>query len=219
MLESTLHLQLKNYYTKPEDLQETWVDGYLIDILQDDRLIEIQTRNFLAIRTKLSALLENHKVLLVHPIAADKWIVRQDGDQYTRRLSPKHGRLEDLFYELVRFPQLMEHPNLTLEITLIRMEEIRLNDGKGSWRRRGWSIIDRKLLAIGRQVQFCSPVDFRCLLPETLNIPFTVRELARQSGIPINLAQKMAYCLRGMGQLQITGKTGRTQLYSPIELD
>ena len=218
MFESTLHHQLKNYYTHPEDMQEAWVDGYLVDVLQSDRLIEIQTRNFLAIRPKLLALLPNHKVLLVHPIPAEKWIIRQDGERQTRRLSPRRGRLEDLFFELIRFPQLMEHPNLTLEIIMIQMEEIRRNDGKGSWRRNGWSIADRKLLNIKRQVQYDSPTDFRGLLPKMLRTPFTVRDLADQSGISINLAQKMAYCLKGMGQLQTEGKKGRAQLYALPDL-
>jgi hypothetical protein len=65
-----------------------------------------------------------------------------------RRKSPRRGKLEDLFLELVRIPHLINHPNLTLEVLLIREEEIRHADGKGSWRRRGVSIIDHRLLEI-----------------------------------------------------------------------
>jgi hypothetical protein len=76
MQETKLHSALKDYYSIPGAAQEVLVDGFWIDVVQDDLLIEIQTRNFAAIRNKLIALVEKHPVRLVHPIAQEKWIVR-----------------------------------------------------------------------------------------------------------------------------------------------
>jgi hypothetical protein len=213
MQESSLHAALKDFYTRPGDLQETWLDGYLVDVLRGEQVVEIQTGNFSAIKPKLLALLPDHPLLLVHPIAQEKWIVRQEDERQTRRRSPRRGRVEDIFYQLVRFPWLIEHPNLSLEIPLIQVEEIWRNDGRGSWRRKGWSIADRRLLAVLERRSFTTPADFRRLLPDGLAEPFTTRELATAAGITAGLGYKMVYCLRKMGLIQPCGKRGRTVLY------
>jgi hypothetical protein len=113
----------------------------------------------------------------------------------------------------VRFPWLVEHPNLSLEIPIIQVEEIWQNDGQGSWRRKGWSITDRRLVAVLDCLSFNTPADFRRLLPEGLSEPFTTRELAAAAGIRASLGYKMVYCLRKMGLIQPDGKRGRTVLY------
>lgn len=214
MLESSLHTDLKNTYTQPGDIQEAQVDGYLIDVQHGEQLIEIQTRHFSAIKTKLQALLINHPVLLVHPIPFEKWIIRQDGANISRRRSPRRGRKEDLFYELVSLPHLVDHPNFSLEVLLVRVEEKRRNDGKGSWRRKGWSIVDRTLLDIVERRRYSSTADYLDFLPGELSYPFTSHDLAESAKIALGLASKIVYCLRHMGQLEIIGKQGRSYLYN-----
>jgi len=48
--EKSLHADLKKWYTQPGDQLEVPLDGYYIDIVRDDMLIEIQTRNFSSIK-------------------------------------------------------------------------------------------------------------------------------------------------------------------------
>ena len=141
--EKSLHAALKAWYAAPGDRTEQPVDGYVADLVRGDELIEIQTRNFGALKRKLSALLQNHAVRLVHPIPAQKWIVRLDRDGTTvlsRRRSPKRGSVFDVFDELVSIPGLVANPQFSLEVLLVEVEETRCHDGRGSWRRRGWSI-------------------------------------------------------------------------------
>lgn len=215
MQETSLHAALKNWYTLEGDQQEVPVDGYLVDVVRGELLIEIQTRNFSALKDKLGVLLATHPVRLVHPIAREKWIVRLPAKGAAqRRKSPRRGRLEHLFGELVRIPHLVGHPNFTLEVVFIQEEEVRREDGRGSWRRKGWSIADRRLLAVLDQVVLRTPQDFAALLPPGLAQPFTVRELAAHQGLPAHLAQKMAYCLRQIGVIQQTGKRGNAYLYT-----
>ena len=78
MAETSLHQALKDWYAQPGDQIEASLDGYQIDILRGDLLIEIQTRQFNAIRPKLHDLLERHPVRLVFPIPETRWIVRMD---------------------------------------------------------------------------------------------------------------------------------------------
>ena len=51
------------------------------------------------------------------------------------------------------------------------------------------------------------------LVPTTLPAPFTTTDLAAETGQPLWLAQKMAYCLRAMGAITVAGKRGRGILY------
>ena len=216
MQETSLHAVLKDWYTQEGDHQEVVVDGYKIDVISGTLLIEIQTRNFSAIKNKLDYLIKNHVVRIVYPVPLEKWIVRlpaKGHDQIFRRKSPKRGRVEDIFIELVRIPELLAHPNLSFEVLFTREEEIRCDDGKGSWRRKGVSIVDRRLIEIIEHRILDSPNDFRTLLPQNLPQLFTNRDLAINSGISVNLAAKMSYCLRAMGILSPQGKSGRAILY------
>ncbi len=199
---------------------EVPVDGFQIDVIQGSLLIEIQTGNFTAIKTKLAALLPAHPVLLVHPIPVETWLVKFDQDcqkLLERRKSPRRRRWEHVFLELVRIPRLLNHPNLTLELLLTRQEEVRCNDGRGSWRRKGWSISDHRLLEIVDRRVFSGPEDFHALLPESLPHTFTSKDLASACQIPTYLAQKMAYSLRIMGLLEIKRRRGRSYLYEILE--
>ena len=214
--ESSLHSALKLWYKKPGDRFEVSIDNFIIDIVRDNFLIEIQTKNFSTIKKKLETLLKRHRVLLVHPIVKDKWLVNIDHqlNKITRkRLSPRHCSYLDIFEELVRIPDLITNPNLTIETPLVQVEEFRKNDGKGSWRRKGWSIYDRKLIGVLEKKVFCSPIDYLMLKPTSLRHPFTNAELAESLEKPLRLAQKMSYCLRKMGIVKVVGKSGRSFLY------
>lgn len=215
--ERTLHSAIKEWYRRPGDRLEQVVDGYVIDLVRRGLLIEIQTAGFSAIKRKLTALVEGHNVRLVHPIAAVKTLLRLSGDgsrELGRRKSPKQGTLIDLFPELVSIPHLIPHRRFTLEILLIHEEEVRLDDGRGSWRKRkGWSIHDRRLLEVVGVERYRTPRDFLRFLPPGLIEPFTSRDLAESAGIPHYLAQKMTYCLRHMGALYEDGKRRNARLY------
>lgn len=210
------HAALKAWYAEPGDLFEMPVDGYVVDIVRGDLLIEIQTRNFSAIRGKLSALTAQHPLRLVYPLAVEKWIVRlqPDGEQLlSRRKSPKKGSPVEVFSELVSIPRLLTSANFSLELLLIQEEEIRSYDAERAWRRKGWVTQERRLLdVIGRQV-FGTPGELGALLPAELDEPFTTLALAEALGISRRLAQRMAYCLRAVGVLAAVGNSGRGVLH------
>jgi hypothetical protein len=48
----------------------------------------------------------------------------------------------------------------------------------------------------------------------SLKTPFTNAELARSLKKPLNLAQKMSYCLRKMGIIKVVGKKGRSFIFN-----
>jgi hypothetical protein len=208
MRESSLHLALKDFYTQDGGFTEWYLDGYMIDVYKDGLLIEIQTGNFSSLKTKLESLLNHYPIRLIYPIAKEKYIVMKDPDRsfLWRRKSPKKGRIEDLFYELVFITPFIFHPNLSLEILITSEEEERLRDGRGSWRRAGISISDRRLVGILDRILFMNISDYRIFVPSTLELEFTNLELALNLSISKRLASKMTYCLANIGLLEKVGK-------------
>ena len=211
--EKPLHASLKQWYARPGDRFEVPVDGFVIDIVRDDLLIEIQTRNFAAINSKLCKLTRSYEVRLVYPVVQEKWIVRSnDGAVAVRRKSPKRGRLEDLFWELVSIPQLLSNPNFSLEVLMTREEEVRRYSRNRKWRRRGWVIEGRRLVDVLDRRLFVTSTDWLKFVPDKLK-SFTTKDLATVADTNRELAQKMAYCLRHARMIELIGREGRANLY------
>lgn len=214
--EKSLHAELKKWYAQPGDQLEESVDGFVIDIVRGKQLIEVQSRSFGKIRNKLSLLCAHGPVRLIYPVASTKWIVRVDvnNSELGRRKSPKRGQIIDLFNEMIYLPKIAQDANFSFEVVLIEMEEIWRDDGLGSWRRKGWSIADRRLLKVLSQKQFLSVGDYAALMPDSMPGKFTNAMLADSLNIHPRLARKMSYCLHKMGTLAKVGKKGNAILYS-----
>lgn len=218
--ERSLHASLKDHFARPGDRVEEKVAGYWVDICRPGNtgeLVEIQTGSFSGMKRKLEALLPARPVRVVYPVALEKWITRlaKDGStMVSRRKSPKRGSLYDLFDELVSFPHLVKDPNFSLEVVLVREEELRCEDGRGSWRRKGVSIRDHVLLDIASQESFRRPQDFLRLLPPGWTGPSTNKELSTALKQPRFRIARMTYCLLRMGLLRLQGKRGNSLLYA-----
>lgn len=212
--EKPLHASLKEWYRRPGDRVEVPVDGYVIDLVRDDVLIEIQTRGFSSMKKKLADLVDRHEVRLVHPIARDRWIVRMGdgGEVLSRRLSPKHGTVASLFTELVAFPELINAPNLTLEVVLTREDELRRHEPGKAWRRRGWVVEERHLIEVIDAHVFHTAADLAGLLGD-VPTEFTTADVSAAQGFSRRLAQQMAYCLRKAGAISLVGKRGNASVY------
>ena len=214
--ERSLHAALKRWYALPRDRAEVPLGGYVIDLVRRGTLIEIQTRNFAKLARKLTRLVADYPVRLVFPIAQRKWIVTADaeGRMLRRRASPKRGAYRDLFAELMRIPHLVGDPNFTLEALLVEVEELRCADGGGSWRRRGVSILDTRLLEVCDRRRFRTAADLARLLPPELEEPFTNRTLASTGNMPPSLAGMMTYTLRRIGAIELVGRHNRAYLFA-----
>jgi hypothetical protein len=213
--EKPLHAALKQWYRRDGDQVEAPVEGFVVDLVRDGLLIEIQTRGFAAMRRKFDRLLDSHSMLLVHPVPVEKWIVKldEDGHEVSRKRSPKRGIAADVCAELVSFPSLLSHPNFTLEIALVQEEEVRRPDAKKGWRRGGFVIEERRLVDVLETVELGSPEDLLGLLPEGLPDPFTTADLAEGLGRSRHLAREVAYCLRVSGAVETVGRDKRGILY------
>ena len=217
-METSLHRQLKEIYADEGAQIEVPLGDYRIDVISDSVLIEIQHGSLSAIRDKIQDLTREHLVLVVKPIVARKKLVRQDekgGKVLSRRTSPKRQTILSLFEELVYFTRAFPHPNLTLEVPLVHVEEWRF-PGHGRRRRKRKNDVeveDRKLIKIEQTQRFQTSADLTALLPKDLPQPFHTGHLAESMNIKRNVAQQIAYCLREMGAIDLAGKEGNALLY------
>ena len=215
MREGPLHAAVKAFLARPGDRCEVPVGRFVIDLVRaDGELVEVQTGGFGALGTKLDALLDEHRVRVVHPVAAERRIVRVDehGEVVSVRQSPKRATVVEVFDKLVAFPSLLSHPNLTIEVLLLREDHIRAGRPVTS-RRRTQDPGERRLVDVLDRVEFRSPSDVLGVLPTLPPEPFSTRELASLLGCTTLLAQRTAYCLRMINIVEPAGKRGRTPLH------
>lgn len=224
-METSLHRQLKLHYAGRDARFEVPVGKYRVDVVSGSRLVEVQHGPLAAVRDKVRELLEEHRVLVVKPIVVRKLLVMRSakGGRVTRRrMSPKRGRLLDLFDDLVHFTRVFPHRRLTLDVPLVDIEEWRYpgHGRRRRWRRCDHQVEDQKLVAVRETHRLCTSSDLArlvCLISGPLPRPFHTGHLAELLQEERWLAQRIAYCLRQMGAVRPVGKQGNAWLYQWAE--
>ena len=213
--EGPLHAAVKALLAAPGDRLEVPVGRFVIDVVRaDGELVEVQTGGFGPLGAKLDALLDGHRVRIVHPIAAERRIVRVDeqGEVVSIRRSAKRGSVVDVFDKLTAFPSLLTHPNLTIEVLLLGEDHVRAARPV-TVRRRTRDPGERRLRDVLGRVELHGVDDVVRALPPLPAAPFSTRELASVLGCSMLLAQRTAYCLRAVRIIEAAGKRGRTPLH------
>jgi len=216
MREGPLHAAVKELLAEPGDRLEVPVGRFVIDLVRaDGELVEVQTGGFGALGKKLDALLDDHRVRIVHPVAAERRIVRVDehGEVLAARRSPKRATAVEVFDKLVAFPALLTHPHLTIEVLLLREDHIR-RPQPVTTRRRTRDPGERRLVAVIDRIELRTPADVLAALPALPPEPFSTRELAVCLSCGTVLAQRTLYCLRAIGLVEPAGKRGRAPLHA-----
>lgn len=207
--EGSLHAALKRLYSRSGDSFEVPRNGFVIDIVRDEdlpteQLIEIQTGSFGALGSKFDRLLEDHQILLVHPIAVSTILERDDR---TGRRSPKRGSIYQVLDELVSLPTMLDHPNLELDVVLHTEIKKQVHDPKLRRRRGGYRTVDRHLVDVVDVQRFRSIDDIAALAPDDLPVEFTTADIAERSDMTREAAQKLCYCLRSAGVYDVVRRT------------
>jgi hypothetical protein len=215
-METSLHRQLKERYGPVAGGRlEVAIGGFRIDaVAADGALVEVQSGPLGPLQTKLRRLLPGHRVLVIKPVVIRRRLIRRarpSGSDLSVRLSPRKGALVDVFDDLVGLAPLLPHPNLTLDVLAVEIDEIRLAQKRS---RRGYVVLDRRLKAVVATVPLYQGCDLWALLPGVLPGPFTTGDLAAHLRRPLPFAQRVAYCLRTAGAVSIVGKWGNRRIYA-----
>ena len=221
-METTLHQQLKEQFREPGSEIEVKLGRYRIDVVNGNRLVEIQRSGLSAIRDKILKLCTTgYEVEVVKPLVVRKRLIkltRKNGKVADERWSPKRLTILDLFDELIYFTRVFPHPNLKLIVPMIETEEIRYpGHGRRRRRRKGdFQILDRHILETHEVHTFAKATDLHQLLPADLPKKFDTKELANGLNIPRHQAQRISYVLRKTGSAVEVGKRGNAILLKLI---
>ena len=215
--EKTLHAVLKNTLEPDQSRHEIKVGRFYADIANENGIIEIQTRNFNALRKKLEAFLQENTVTLVYPIPSSKWLIwidKETGEFTPRRKSPKTGSVYDAFGELYKIKWFLTHPNLDLCLVFLDIVEYRNLDGWSSDRKKGSSRSERIPERLADIVHVRNVHDYmNVFVPDTLPDEFTAKDYKKATGMPLRGAQLAMNVLKYVGALTQTGKRGGAFVY------
>jgi hypothetical protein len=216
--EKTMHAVLKDFIEPDPSFHEQKVEGYVADIVREGEIYEIQTRSLDKLSHKLAAFLPSYRVTVIHPIPAAKYIawIDENGSISPLRCVRKNGRFFESGRELERILPFLSHPNLSVRLLLIDMEEYRLLNGWGNGGKRGSERYDRIPLGLVDELFLTDAESFSALLPEGLSSPFTAKEFRKAVHGGPKCAPALLKVLCAMGQAERCGKRGNAFLYTRV---
>ncbi len=215
--EKTVHAMLKRYYEPDASLHEVSCRGFVADILSGNRIIEIQSRGFERLVPKLIALLEDYDITVVFPVVVKKeivWVDPETGECRKPRISNKHGHELDLFSELYRIREFLDHRHLHFRVVKINAREYRLTNGQGAQKKKHATKVDILPLSILGEINVESPRDYACFLPSSLPSVFTADLLRDKTGASLLAARMALRVMREHGTVIYKGKERHRNLYS-----
>ncbi len=214
--EKTVHAILKRYYEPNEDYHEVPINGMVADIYREGKIIEIQTRSFNKMRSKLDKFLPEYNVTIVYPIPHIKnliWIDEETGNLSKKRKSPRKGDYYDAFYELYKIKMYLDNPNLSFRFVLINIDEYRLLNGWSRDKKKGSHRYDRIPTQLVGEMSIDRIEDYVQLLPIELPDEFTTSDYKEVAHISEDSARLGLHILNHIGVIEKIGKQGRKNLY------
>lgn len=218
--EKTVHAVLKNFYEPDTSHHEIKIGNYVADIFKNGEIIEIQTRNFNAMRKKLDCFLAQYPVTIVYPIPHTKWLYwinPETGEISSKRKSPKTGQIYDAFFELYKIKFYLTNPNLHFCFPLIDVEEYRFLNGWSRDRKRGSERYDRIPVSLFDEIYIDGAHEFGRMIPDCLVRDFTSKDFAGASGLSLSMARTALNILHYVGAVERSAKKGNAYLYSRTE--
>lgn len=215
--EKSLHSVVKHYISPDEKTHEIKCGRFVADILVGSRIFEVQTRGFSHLKKKLEYFLPHYEVTVVYPIPAKKWVVkmnRHTGECSLKRKSPKSATFFSVFEELCYIRPFLSHPNFKLRLLAMEVTDYRITSGNPKDRGEKFERMPSTLLG---DVTLSSKADFLSLLPDTLSVPFTSKDLKTHAKIPLATAQSALLILTEMEVVKRVGKAKNSYLYEKMD--
>lgn len=222
--ERMLHCVLKYYFEPDESLQEVRIGRHIADIYrpQDNRILEIQTRDFGRLRQKLDAFLPEYKVTVIYPIAREKhifWIDPETGEATGGKKSPKRGTAAEILPEIYRLPDHQTRPGLSFLPVFMDLNEYRLKDGRKSRDgKHGSHRLERIPFRIEEGFLLEMTEDYLAVLEDQLQAPFTVKEFGKALHLRGMSVSKAVKVMERAGAIEHTGSQGKAYIYERTDI-
>lgn len=210
--EKQTHAVLKRYFSSTDYDREIKLGKYYADCVTENGIIEIQTQGFKALLPKLEIFLQCSHVTVVYPYKKKtrlSYIDKKTGEVIKVGYNITHSDLNDFFIELYRIKRYLNHPNLTICIANLKVEEYRFC-GKDLKRRKSdiKKSVPDELISLE---YLCGADDYKRFIPKDLPESFTLKEfgkLCKNSQPTLALS-----ILKFMGLVDYSGKNGKEIIY------
>lgn len=214
--EKTLHKSLKDLYGEKIN-QEIKIGTYYVDVLNDKKIIEIQTKQFNRLREKLKYLisLNEYDINIIYPVFNSKviyWVNSETGEINGGNKSPKKFKVPEVFYELYKIKSLLNKVNITL--LLLDIDEYRNLNGYNKTKKRGSSCNERIPKKLVKIIELKAKEDYKSLFPKELPKEFTSSMLASLTFSSIRYANLMLNVLVSLEVVEVVKKEGRKYIYT-----
>ncbi len=213
--EKSMHAVLKRYFESDVTRHEVSICGFVADIVNEDGIIEIQTRSLHGMEKKLDAFLECAKVTVVYPIVQTKrifWTNKDSGEVKISRSTNRQKNVKWALHEVYHLRNYLANPNFSLCLMYIEADDYRITVSKSRSRKN--CICDRFPTKLADELFISQPSDFLSLLPDDLPCKFTTADVAESGNMPKDCAQSLMYFLYHAKLAQRVGKDKNSYLYT-----
>ena len=182
--EKRLHRILKRYVTDNAQCYEVRVGRSIADVLEGERITEIQTSSFRPLGNKIGGYLEStqYSVTVLCPVIGEKMLIRADketGEIMSTKRSPKKGRAIDLLPNLFYLREHIDDPRLEVRVLLINAEEYRFSERRRYCKEGAYDCDLRPTELVGETVLSDMESYRQLLLSELPEGEFTSAEFAK----------------------------------------
>lgn len=215
--EKTLHAVLKEYYEPDADSQEVKIGSYVADIVGENGIFEIQTRQLSKLVPKLECFLQATDVTVVYPVAQIKylmWLDEETGELSKPRKSPKCLDEFSVFRELYPLRKFIKNPRFHFIACFLELDEIRNLNGWSKNKKKGSTRFDRIPKRIISEFRLECAEDYRQYLPLSLEKDFTSAQFADAWKTDRETARMLLNILEAAGMVVRSGKKGNAILFS-----
>lgn len=218
--EKGVHSFLKKYLENDEGKHEIRAFGYIADIVNQDGITEIQSKNFGGITKKIETyLLNGVKTRIVYPVSVVNviyWLDPITHDISEIRKSTSSGYLLKVFKELYQLGDMLKNPNLTISIVALKTDDYRNLDGYGQSRKYRSTKLNKEVTEVIKIIDFNIECGYGNFLPLSLPYIFTSLDYKRCTHSSISDARTALLVLTRLGFVQRVGKRGNNYLYSVV---
>ena len=201
--EKGVHNGLKNYLEPDKSKQEIKVGRYFADIKNDSGIIEIQTKQFFKLKSKLDFYLrEEIPVTVVFPLETVRYIVRD----YGKRKACHTGIIQDVLYEMYSLLEYLDKDLFSLKIIEVEVNEYRDYDNTKT---------RRELVKVLKQHTYHNSKEFLYdMIP--FDGEFTMKEFK-----DLGIQRRKLNPLKGLieqGWVLKVGKNGNSIIYKRLDM-
>ncbi len=223
-MEKKLHRILKHYICENEADHEVPIGTYIADVFCGGDIFEIQTGSFYPMKNKIKFYLEStdYNITVVFPLAERKWVMWIDpvtSEITKKRCSPKHQTEISLLCEMFWLIPYLNNPRLSFMTVSMEIEEYRLLNGWSRDGKKGASRYEAIPTALISQTIFCSPDDFKRIIPSNLPRFFKASDFSKLVGLRGRKLYGALKVLEEIGLVARGEKEGKSYIYEYLAFE